>query len=333
MFMRFCIFCFALALILSPLSASGSTIDRAGIARVEGVFDRGAGTTSHAWGTGAYLGNHYVLTCAHLFTPGRDDGRLILVRAYFPERRWFSTAQVVRIDTAHDQALIRLTKTIDLAGYPIATTDVAAGDTVTVAGYGSGSLRIHRGIVTGFLDNTGENNRAYFEINTPSVQGDSGGPCFDQQGRLIGNLYATDQASQSTTIALCSWRTRSFCGPLICGPTCRPTAPSAPAPQIVIDYNRLAIMVAAVLVDRHQADIKGPAGPPGPPGATGAPGPAGTPGAAPGIDYAALAATLRSDQQLVAAIVNQITIDQVAPLPTPAPQSDRPVYYSIRRRR
>lgn len=268
-------------------------------------------------GSGVYLGDRLVLSCAHVF----DDEPTTAVSVTFPGGQ-SSAGRMLGKDRSWDQSCIELQTDPGIAGAPLADENPEQGDEVTAAGYDHGrELKLRRGRVTQFVtQQTSQGLMDWFELNAQVVSGCSGGPVFNSQGEVIGNLWG---AGNGTTVALMCGRTRRFLLPWNtrleairiaqwgggCRPACPPgtmpvmpgpstTAPPriAPGPTPVPPPVTVEVIVAALLANEKFIEaVRGPVGPagepgmPGPPGETGPAGPAGAP-----VDVDALAAAIRA---------------------------------------
>ena len=265
-------------------------------------------------GSGMYLGDRLCLSCAHLF----EGERSRQVAVTFPSgRSFFGTG--VKIDGTWDQSLIELTGTPDEPGARLASANPQPGETLTSAGYDHGqTLRLRTGRLTGYLTARSGQPRDWLDMTTQVVSGCSGGPIYNAQGEVVGNLWG---AGQGTTVGLMCGRTRRFLlpwnarleaywlaqcgggGRIVSGgwgsspgrvspPTAPPTVPT-PVPQPQVPPPTVEQIVARLKADpEFMAACKGDDGQQGPPGD---PGRDGVDGAdAQPIDVAALAVAIRA---------------------------------------
>lgn len=310
----------AVLLLVAVFAGSVAAQDLNGVVRIQ---------IGNTVGSGAYLGDRLVLSCAHLF---RDEGGDRNVLVTFPDGEQHQGISKC-IDFKWDQSLIELASAPKAKGVCLATANPVPGESVTAVGYAYGrDLRAIRGRVVKFVAATGAQEGDWFELEGGAQDGCSGGPVFNETGCVIGNLWGT---RSGITVAVMCGRTQRFlepyrvrltqcysgqCVPLprgrIVGVAPRTTAPRTTAPQpipvpdpqpeqVEIDYAKIVDLV----IERIKADpslFVGPVGPPGPTGPAGlpgAPGPEGPTGPAgsdgqdgvsPTIDTLALAAAIQA---------------------------------------
>ena len=121
-----------------------------------------------------------VLTCKHLFRDGAGA-----ITCTFPGNPTAYPGKYVADKNENDLAAILIddprVAPVDLAAEPL-----RRGEFAQSAGFGpDGRYAVNSGFVTR-VDGT------QFELSGAARQGDSGGPVFDAQGRLIGVLWGTD---------------------------------------------------------------------------------------------------------------------------------------------
>lgn len=261
-------------------------------------------------GSGAYLGDRLVLSCAHVFS---EIQRTAPISVTFPsgEQRY---GYLVAIDTTWDQALVELTAEPQATPLCVAWENPAIGETVTAVGYAQGRTGLsRRGRVLKYMAAGREDKADWFALEGAATEGCSGGPIFNADGLVIGPLWGTNDEeivgvmTGRTQVFLQPWQERleavrlAQCGPEGCTPrgrivvspptlrvaprttAPRTTAPSttAPAPMVPlptpqIDYDRLADLIIAKI--KADPAFCGPPGPTGPPGPAGPPGKDGEPG-------------------------------------------------------
>lgn len=164
---------------------------------------RGHQGIASSWGSGTYLGHGLVLTAEHVV----DEASAWTV--YFADGHE-STATVLAADASWDCAIVELaTVHPTAAGVELAPANPGRGELVTVAGYDGGRDKLlwRPGLVTRFYTNGRESAGDWFEVDNAVRGGSSGGPAFDQTGRLIGNLWGSDGRN---TMALTTGRVRRF---------------------------------------------------------------------------------------------------------------------------
>lgn len=155
-------------------------------------------------GSGVYLGDRYVATANHV--PEGTSGRGVV---YFRDGTQIGCTVNGR-DSQWDQCILTLDKEHPtLPGVDIATTNPKVGDELYSAGFGQG-FRIFGGQVTSFGGN-GSGAFDWVHHQKSSVQGDSGGPIFNQTGQLVGCLWG---GTGSETVGTTTSRFRLFIKPL-----------------------------------------------------------------------------------------------------------------------
>jgi S1-C subfamily serine protease len=160
----------------------------------------GSGTLIYRQGKQGILITNY-----HVIKNAQDD---ILVT--FPSG-FRSSAKVVASDPRWDlAALLIWAPEIQ----PVVITDNPAkpGDTLTIAGYGSGRYQASSGICSQYVSPGINQPREMVELRAVARQGDSGGPIFNQNGELAGVLFG---AGWRTTAGSYSGRVKNFLLPVV----------------------------------------------------------------------------------------------------------------------
>jgi S1-C subfamily serine protease len=160
----------------------------------------GSGTLVYRQGKQGILITNY-----HVIKDAQDD---ILVT--FPNG-FRSSAKVVATDPRWDlAALLIWAPEIQ----PVVITDNPAkpGDTLTIAGYGSGRYQASSGICSQYVSPGTNQPPEMVELRTVARQGDSGGPIFNQNGELAGVLFG---AGWRTTAGSYSGRVKKFLVPVV----------------------------------------------------------------------------------------------------------------------
>ena len=87
-------------------------------------------------------------------------------------------------------------------GLQLAADDPAAGDRVTVAGHADGGpLRVRTAEVEGAIVGTGRlDPPSVIRLDVVAVPGDSGSPVVDEDGRLVGLVYAAERNTRATLV-------------------------------------------------------------------------------------------------------------------------------------
>lgn len=138
-------------------------------------------------GSGFVLPGGIVVTNRHVI----DEPRSVTVNTW-DGRSLEAEISGVAVDS--DLAILRLS---DDAGLPVAqlrTTPVERGEPVVVVGYpGGGPATVTTGHVVALLDGEVLGEPAgVLRIDAEIRQGNSGGPVLDQQGRVIGVVFALE---------------------------------------------------------------------------------------------------------------------------------------------
>lgn len=275
------------------------------------------GSGAYECGSGCYVTlngqRHGILTAAHCVRGGGA-----------PSIRWSdgtsTAASAISTDrTGADVAFLEVTHP-RLQPLAIAATAPAAGERVECCGFGGPANRL-RHWWTALAGPFGQQDSSYA---APVVQGDSGGPIFNERHELIGVISWGSGEQAIAQVGVCNVY-RSTGGPRYdvvrafvdrvaqryggcyggsCGPAPNygwayppkpqpapplqpvpPVLPTPPTPApITIDYDRLAQQLLPLLAS--DPIFRGPPGPAGKDGTPGAPGPAGT---SPQLDLDALA--------------------------------------------
>ena len=160
----------------------------------------GSGTLVYRQGKQGILITNY-----HVIKDAQDD---ILVT--FPNG-FRSSAKIVATDPRWDlAALLIWAPEIQ----PVVITDNPAkpGDTLTIAGYGSGRYQASSGICSQYVSPGKNQPREMVELRTVARQGDSGGPIFNHNGELAGVLFG---AGWRTTAGSYSGRVKKFLVPVV----------------------------------------------------------------------------------------------------------------------
>lgn len=175
-------------------------------------------TAGSSVGSGGYLGDRLVLTCEHV------------VRGEDPERVWVSfpepqgqpgqfaddvQGRVIALDATWDQCLVELERAPqhNPPGAVIADDNVQPGETLHAVGYpGGGTLQASRGQLVTYGGALHAEESDWAEVSARGVQGGySGGPVFDEAGRMVGNVWGSDgMSAQVISVA----RTRIFLIPV-----------------------------------------------------------------------------------------------------------------------
>ena len=176
-----------------PFSFASQTPHPA-VARIS-VAEKGA--TSHGTGTLVNVAGQHglIVTNWHVVRDATGD---ILVE--FPDG-FRSAARVLKVDHDWDLAALQIWRP-RMKPVPLAIAAPQPGDTLAIAGYGSGQYRTISGRCTQYVAPGANLPYEMVELSAEARQGDSGGPIFNERGELAGVLFG---ASRGTTSG-------SYCG-------------------------------------------------------------------------------------------------------------------------
>lgn len=99
-----------------------------------------------------------------------------------------SGGHVLKTDRDWDLAAVAIWKP-RVAPVPLATAAPKPGDSLSIAGYGSGAYRTATGRCTQYVAPALNMPYEMVELSAAARQGDSGGPIFNSQGQLAGVLF------------------------------------------------------------------------------------------------------------------------------------------------
>jgi len=127
-----------------------------------------------------------VLTCAHVFSDGVGD-ILVFFDGGAPRR-----AVLIASDDKNDLASLAVERPLTSA-VALATSVPATGTPLVSCGFGQeGKLRINRGELRGQVTLKDGESEGVLELSGMARQGDSGGPIFDAQRRLVAVIMGSD---------------------------------------------------------------------------------------------------------------------------------------------
>lgn len=152
---------------------------------VEVHFPTGGGTANK--GSGVYLGERLIATAYHVPRGTSGNGYVMFrdgVRM---------NCRTIQTDKVWDQAILEIeSEHPSLPGVELADMNPRAGETVYSSGFGQG-FRIFGGRMTGeWASPGGTPTTDWFDHENPAIPGDSGGPIFNEAGKLIGCLWGSD---------------------------------------------------------------------------------------------------------------------------------------------
>lgn len=117
-----------------------------------------------------------------------------------------SAAQVLKLDSDWDLAALLIWRP-HASPIPLANVPPKPGDTLTIAGYGSGNYRAVSGRCTQYVAPGIHMPYEMVELSAAARQGDSGGPILNDRGELAGVLFGS---SGGTTSGSYCGRVRAF---------------------------------------------------------------------------------------------------------------------------
>lgn len=177
----------------SALNRPTPDVVRHALRNVVQIDNRGNGG-----GSGAYIGDGYVITCDHLF---RNSGQVNRGRISVSFLGGFASgASVVKQDPVWDLALLKLShppSERSVKPLSLAANRPVIGDRLFSAGFGATGKAV---FVTGQLRNFGYAKDSdssgfadtMFVRNAVIRMGDSGGPIINERGELAGVLWGGD---------------------------------------------------------------------------------------------------------------------------------------------
>jgi S1-C subfamily serine protease len=103
-------------------------------------------------------------------------------------------ASVTGIAVDSDLAILQLSEAAELPVAELRTTPVEVGETVVAVGYpGGGPATVTTGSVVGLVDGELLNEPApVLRVDAVIRQGNSGGPLLDEEGRVVGIVFALE---------------------------------------------------------------------------------------------------------------------------------------------
>ncbi|HEY2759722.1 MAG TPA: serine protease [Pirellulales bacterium] len=109
------------------------------------------------------------------------------VEVLFPDG-FHSMARIVRTDKDWDLAALLIWKPA-VQPVPLSTVAPQPGETLTIAGYGSGEYKMQSGQCTQYLSPAPGKPSEIVELAAAARHGDSGGPILNNRGELVGVLF------------------------------------------------------------------------------------------------------------------------------------------------
>jgi hypothetical protein len=152
----------------------------------------GNGSTCFGSGTLVYANEQYGLVVTNWHVINEATGQ---ISVHFPDG-FYSLGTVLRVDRDWDLAAVVIRKPNAL---PVRLAPAAPrpGETLTIAGYGSGNYRAASGPCTQYVAPGTTFPFEMVEVAVSARQGDSGGPIFNSRGELAGVLFGEGQGRTS----------------------------------------------------------------------------------------------------------------------------------------
>ena len=152
--------------------------------------------TSHGSGTLVDTHDRYGLVVTNWHVVQGAKGTIMVV---FPDG--FQTgARLLKTDRDWDLAALAIWRP-RVQPVPIALQPPQPGETLTIAGYGSGNYRSVSGRCTQYVSPGGQLPYEMVEVAVRARQGDSGGPIFNQRGEMAGVLFGSGSGRTSGSYA------------------------------------------------------------------------------------------------------------------------------------
>ena len=152
--------------------------------------------TSHGSGTLVDTHDRYGLVVTNWHVVQDATSTIMVV---FPDG--FQTgARVLKTDRDWDLAALAIWRP-RVQPVPIALQPPQPGETLTIAGYGSGNYRSVSGRCTQYVSPGGQLPYEMVELAVRARQGDSGGPIFNQRGEMAGVLFGSGSGRTSGSYA------------------------------------------------------------------------------------------------------------------------------------
>jgi len=178
------------------LSTDGFSVAQQMTVRVRNV-----GCDSLQTGTGFAVDSHTLVTNRHVI----EDTKELQVTTYDGSTIEVTAASVT---TVADLAIITTEQSIDVFA-SLAQQDPIEGDAITVIGYpNGGQLTTVSGVVLGTSpDPLGAALGTVMVTTAPVEPGSSGSPVLNEDGEVVGVIYAKDEAEQSFMVPVSLLRT------------------------------------------------------------------------------------------------------------------------------
>jgi hypothetical protein len=132
------------------------------------------------------------------------------IQVLFPDG-FRSVGRVLKVDRDWDLAAVLIWRP-NVDAVPLASNAPRPGETLSIAGYGSGDYRLASGRCIQYVSPGRNLPFEIIELSRAARQGDSGGPIFNQRGELAGVLFG---AGQGTTAGSYCGRVRGFLSSVI----------------------------------------------------------------------------------------------------------------------
>ncbi len=164
------------------------------------------GKVADRWsGTGFAIGNNYLVTNHHVI----DGANKIIIKGIGDDIYSDYTAEVVATDKKNDLAILKITDS-RFAGfgaipYNVTTRMAEVGEDVFVLGYPltqtmGNEIKLTNGIISSRTGYQGD--AALYQMTAPIQPGNSGGPMFDNKGKIVGVIVAHHAGAENAGYAI-----------------------------------------------------------------------------------------------------------------------------------
>lgn len=191
----------------------------------------GQGSISYGSGTLIYANDQagVVITNWHVINEAKGQ-----ISVHFPDG-FYSLGNVQSVDRDWDLAAIVIRKPPNVQPVPLANQAPQPGETLTIAGYGSGSYRAASGRCTQYVAPGKTFPFEMVEVAVSARQGDSGGPIFNSRGELAGVLFGEGHGRTSGSYCgRVKWFLSSIVPDMPAGPTTREQPLMREQPPLIV---------------------------------------------------------------------------------------------------
>jgi hypothetical protein len=168
--------------LLQPPAAAVPTNIHPAVAR---IVAPGKGSISYGSGTLIYAQDNVGLVITNWHVVNEAAGQ---ISVHFPDG-FYSAGNILRADKDWDLAIVVIRRPPAVEPVPLAEQAPRPGETLTIAGYGSGEYRAASGACTQYVAPGTTFPYEMVEVAVSARQGDSGGPILNSRGELAGVLF------------------------------------------------------------------------------------------------------------------------------------------------